>query len=254
MMPTLPNMTNVGQSKSAKAPVPKRIYFVPYQTARWLHRLHGRCAVCGLARHQGVICQACQSVIPQRVPARQLTLDTAMTTTRTVRLYPVSYYQYPVNRLITRLKDHEDVVALMALGELLRTMPKPSVCHADNTVIIPVPTTASRIRQRGFDPVLLLAKHLAHQWQLPIWQGLIRHGGKVHQRGLDKQARMANIQGDFEMIGRVQATYAIIFDDVATTGTTMQAIAKAVLAKQPTLKLMAICMAHGSPMMGLPVV
>lgn len=252
-MPTLSNTTRYGQNKSAKAPMPKRIYFAPYQTARWLHRWHGRCAVCGLACYQGVICQSCLSTIPRQLPPRQISIGTdAMT--KTMRLYPISHYQYPINRLIARLKDHEDMQALMVLDALIRTLPKPQACHADNTIIIPVPTTTSRIRERGFDPVLLLAKQLAHHWQIPIWQGVVRHDGAAHQRGLDRQQRLTNIQGDFEMIAQVQATYAIVFDDVVTTGATIQAVAKALLVRQPTLKLMAICMAHGSSSMGLPTV
>lgn len=135
---------------------------------------------------------------------------------------------------------------MLALYALLAKLPRPKGCTAQNTVIMPIPTTKSRIRERGFDPVLILAKFLAWHWQLPLWQGMARHDGMRHQRGLDREARLTNTQADFYLLAPVPARQVIIFDDVVTTGATMASAAKVLLDGAPKPNMIAVCLAHGS--------
>lgn len=228
--------------------MPKRIWITPYHWAKTLLRLRRRCALCQRAHTSSLlICAQCFSQISVKVPPVKIMLSHQSW----LPLFAVSYYQFPVNSLISRYKDHEDIEALMVLIGLLQTLPKPKNCHATNTIIIPVPTTDSRLQKRGFNPVLTLAKHLAKQWQLPIWMGVRRYDGKQHQRGLDRQARLQNTQTDFYLVGKLPVLQVILFDDVATTGATLAAIAGVIKDRYPMAKILAVCMAHGTAEFGL---
>ena len=87
---------------------------------------------------------------------------------------------------------------MLALYALIAHLPKPDYCHAGNTVILPIPTTQERMRQRGFDPVAILAKFF---WRgtgnYHFGRGVARHDGKRHQRGLTRHERLVNTQTDF---------------------------------------------------------
>lgn len=230
------------------AKIPTRlIRHLPYAWAMRASHLHQSCALCHhtLDRHDRLLCESCLHNMPPRPPAVPLTIETAQSS-RTMRLYAASYYQYPVNRLMLQLKDRQDGNALLALVRLLQTLPKPKQCHANNTIIIPSPTTKTRLKHRGFDPVLMLVRHLAEHWQLPIFTGLARFDDDQHQRGLDRQARLQNIQQKFYLKQPLSYKQVILFDDVATTGATMQAMAAAILAKNPDTRILAVCVAHGS--------
>lgn len=165
---------------------------------------------------------------------------------RSFYLYCATFYQYPINHAINRFKDHEDLSAFMVLLHAIHQLPKPVGCHQHNTVLVPIPTTDKRLMRRGFDPVMMLIKALSHHWGLPIWQGLYRVDDTDHQRGLDRQSRLDNIQDAFIMNAPPPVPQVILFDDVATTGATLKAAAATMWAYSLDVKLLAVCVAHGS--------
>lgn len=227
---------------------PKRVWAPPYYGSMLLARWRRRCTICQRSHDEpALICQACLAQIPLKIAPVKISLSEHTH----LPLYAISHYQYPVNALITRYKDHEDSEALMALIGLIHTLPPPKLCHPSTTVIIPIPTTAHRLQERGFYPVLSLAKHLAKHWRLPIWLGLKRRDGKLHQRGLDRQARLQNPKSDFYLAAKLPVQQVILFDDVATTGATLAAAAGVIKERHPTAKILAVCMAHGTAAFGL---
>lgn len=237
----------------------------PYFLARMAHRWHGLCALCheplghlvcpsSSGRADGrpavTLCSVCDHLIAWRLPPVRLTVIEPCThitpPTRSFPLYAATFYQYPINQALSGFKDHEDLSSFMILLHAIGKLPKPIGCHANNTVIMPIPTTNRRLVKRGFDPVMMLVKSLAYQWQLPVWQGLDRIDDVIHQRGLDRQARLDNIQQAFVLKQMPPVQRLIIFDDVATTGATVQAVASVLLERVPELKIMAVCVAHGT--------
>lgn len=246
---THPSARTAHPHQSAGAILPKRIYFAPYQLAVMMAAWRRACVLCHQSLSvRGLICQACQTSIPTQLPPVSVALNEAG---GALRIFALSYYQHPMNALITQFKDHERIDALVALVALIRTLPKPLHCTADNTVIVPVPTTMSRMRERGFNPVLILAKYLAVHWGIPLWQGVLRQDGERHQRGLDRQARLQNPSADFYLAAPVPTRQVIIFDDVVTTGATLAVMAELIKGVQPQVRLLGICLAHGTAEFGL---
>jgi ComF family protein len=98
-----------------------------------------------------------------------------------------------------------------------------------NTVIVPIPTVGSHVRQRGYDHMLLIAKRLAKLRNLPISADLKR-ATTTKQREASRSKRIAQAKVAFTVTKEFSPdiTYLLI-DDVVTTGSTMKYAAQKLL-------------------------
>lgn len=99
-------------------------------------------------------------------------------------------------------------------------------CSTTNTMLVPVPTATSRVRQRGYDQAKLLARALSKQTRLPYNDCLTRLG-QTHQHGLSRQERLTQLTTAFRVTKEraIQEARIILVDDVTTTGATLEAAA-----------------------------
>lgn len=158
-------------------------------------------------------------------------------------------YRAPIDRLLPRFKFHRDLAA----GRLLATMmahslasrpPAAVVASACTSVparasastpsavsipiLIPIPLHRARLRERGYDQALELARPLARRLRLPLWHdGLIRSRDTPAQSRLDAAARRRNLRDAFCWSGAMPApAHVVLIDDVMTTGATLHAAAR----------------------------
>lgn len=95
------------------------------------------------------------------------------------------------------------------------------------TVIVPIPTTSSRIRERGYDHMLLVAKYIAQSRGLRCRQ-LITRKTTTKQRQATAKQRDLQAKCAFEVIGKVDSSAPyLLIDDVVTTGSTIKYAAQA---------------------------
>jgi ComF family protein len=97
------------------------------------------------------------------------------------------------------------------------------------TVVLPVPLHAARLRQRGYNQSLLLAREFARRVDLPV-QGdvLVRERNTRSQVGLSGNERQANVSGAFRCRSdALRGEKVLLIDDVLTTGATLEACAGA---------------------------
>jgi predicted amidophosphoribosyltransferase len=224
----------------------------PYQFGLWLAEyVNIRCQLCGCYRkapyskasklpasasrfstaNKSLLCSRCQHSIAW-LPA-PFYVDIAASVSLTIQA--ASYYDYPIREAIRAFKHSEDMTRLPLLVHMLRQLPRPKGCHAGNSVIIPMPTTDDRLRKRGFDPVTILSIHLAKHWQIPLWHGVARMDDTVSQQGLTRSERLTNLNDAFVLTETPPVKRLLLFDDVATTGASLQALARAFLPDQPYL-------------------
>jgi ComF family protein len=138
-------------------------------------------------------------------------------------------YAFPVDRLLPRLKFHADLAA----GAVLADVMMPAFAAADRPdVLVPVPLHRSRLRQRGYDQALELARPLARSLGLPVQaDGLRRVRATGAQSELDARHRRDNLRGAFACDRRRDPPrHVALFDDVMTTGTTVAETARVLLA------------------------
>ncbi|MCK5796190.1 MAG: ComF family protein, partial [Deltaproteobacteria bacterium] len=94
-----------------------------------------------------------------------------------------------------------------------------------------------RLAWRGYNQATLLARPLARSLHLPLDCGsLVRCRETKSQTHLNARARRANVDGAFEVQQpkRVAGQRLLLIDDVATTGATLDAAARALLAHGAT--------------------
>ena len=104
--------------------------------------------------------------------------------------------------------------------------------HFDpQAVIIPVPTSRERLRQRGYNQAALLAKTVGKWLDFPVNESLLIRNASRTQVGKTAVERAANLTGSFSW--KTDAFFEgpiILFDDLCTTGSTLRACAQVIRA------------------------
>lgn len=97
----------------------------------------------------------------------------------------------------------------------------------EDTLVISVPSTTSRIRERGYDHAKLLARDVAARSGL-IQDSPVVRLGQAHQFGASRQVRLRQLQDAFLVTSpnSVKGKRILLIDDVVTTGATLEALAK----------------------------
>jgi ComF family protein len=140
--------------------------------------------------------------------------------------HAVFRYETPLDRLLPRLKFHEDLAAGRLCADLMAEA-LAGVARPD--ALIPLPLHRRRLRARGFDQTLELARPLARTLALPLRDDLLaRVRETAPQSRLDAAARRRNLRGAFAVRpGIALPAHVALVDDVMTTGATLHAAADA---------------------------
>jgi len=200
-----------------------------------------RCIVCGDAGMPGRdLCAACHADLPWQGHACSrcaLPLPQAGICGQCLRaaasnpgsppldaVYAAFDYAFPLDRLLPRLKFHRDFAAgrvlAQCMAERFATLPRPDA-------LVPLPLHRARLRQRGYDQALELARPLAKALRLPLRTDLLhRQKATAAQSRLDANARKRNLRGAFAVTPKTSLpAHVVLLDDVMTTGATLQAAA-----------------------------
>jgi len=125
-----------------------------------------------------------------------------------------------LREIIHHLKYSDRVSLTKPLGDILKECMEREPFTGN--LIIPVPLHPSRERERGFNQAELLATRLGR----PVATRLLRRRKNTQsQTGLSRNQRKRNLAAAFETRGEVKGT-VIVVDDVYTTGSTMDEIAR----------------------------
>lgn len=179
-----------------------------------LPRLLQACPRCAIAYdHPDVVgtCGECQ----RRPPAQD----------RTVALYR---YAPPVDHFIRALKFHRELGLARLLGERLAVRLAEASTRPD--LLVPVPLHAARLRERGYNQALEIARVVARRLAIPLDAHLlVRTRATAPQSDLPIAGRRKNVKGAFAVRGKncLAGQHVALLDDVMTTGNTVHAAARA---------------------------
>ncbi len=133
----------------------------------------------------------------------------------------------PLRRAVLGLKYQRN----LALGDALCQLLLKVVEHAnlDVEVVVPVPLSAKRERERGYNQAALLAGPLALRMDLAYKPGAVQRVRETEsQVGKTLAQRQENVRGAFTARGsQVSGKRVLLVDDVLTTGSTLDAAAQA---------------------------
>jgi ComF family protein len=177
--------------------------------------LHGHCLNCALPLPcTGLTCGACL----QRPPSF-------------TRVEAAWHYSFPVDALINRFKHQGQWPLGRLLGELLSHHLQHAFSEglAKPDLLLPVPLSRQRLRQRGFNQALMLATWLSQILHLPLHaQLLVRSHDTPAQQQLTASERKRNLRQVFALSepSPIKGLHVALIDDVLTTGATAEAIAR----------------------------
>jgi ComF family protein len=136
-------------------------------------------------------------------------------------------YRFPVDHLVRALKYHGRLAHARVLGRLLARSLADTARDAWPQALIPVPLAKQRFNERGFNQAIEIAKHLEKELQISLRADLLeRRRDTREQAGLDRIARRKNVRGAFALQGPLHAEHIAIIDDVVTTGSTANEVAR----------------------------
>jgi ComF family protein len=249
----LPRRTVAGEAGSLEAMagtvnrlLPGKVDGCPAAPLPWLFPL--RCLVCGEpGAHARDLCAACHASLPWQGPACPRCALPAQedspgdrpcaaclaTSSPLDRVHAVFDYAFPLDRLLPRLKFHGDFAAGRVLAQCMVEALTNTLADADRpAALLPLPLHRARLRQRGYDQALELARPLAHALRLPLLAGVLQRARATHaQSRLDAETRQRNLRGAFTVMPRcLLPDHIALVDDVMTTGATLHAAAQALHA------------------------
>ena len=135
-------------------------------------------------------------------------------------------YQDDAIKLIQQLKFNEKLVNSRLLGSLLTSAIENGTVELPD-LIVPVPLHKKRLRQRGYNQSIELARAVSKACHLPVdVRSVIRVRDTGAQTGLNRTRRRENMRGAFEMARALNARHVAILDDVVTTTSTVNELAR----------------------------
>jgi ComF family protein len=174
-------------------------------------RLSRPCAVCGLPEDDGGEC-----------PARG-------SEWRIARVLAPYAYAYPLRHYLHALKFSHGRRLGRALGLLLADA--IGAAELEGSALLAVPLAPRRLRERGYNQALEIARTLGAALGIRILRGGIERigGADVPQSSLGARARRSNVAHVYRAEGDFEGRSITLVDDVVTTGATINAAAAALL-------------------------
>ena len=167
------------------------------------------CPGCALPTPQGERCGAC--------------LRQAPVCTRTEAIFE---YAFPVDALIQSFKYAGQLATGRVLGRL--ALERFDATGVDRLVAMPL--HPHRLRERGFNQAVELARPLARARSLAFAPDTCRRvRAAPPQAGLHRDQRTKNVRGAFVVARPVHGQHLAIVDDVLTTGSSVNELARVLL-------------------------
>ncbi len=204
----------------------------------WLKKLQfslfpARCVLCGApGQGQHDLCPDCRAGLPRnRHPCPICGQPGGLLSCTCHGHWPFErtiaplLYRHPVDMLVLRLKFSRQLPIAPLLGTLLAEQVSASGLALPEA-ILPVPLHPSRLRERGFNQALEIARPLARQFALPLLDDHVRRlRPTVAQSTQNAQERQRNLRRAFVLDRPLPVRHIAIVDDVLTTGSTVSELA-----------------------------
>jgi ComF family protein len=204
---------------------------------RWLvDRLLPRdCLLCAAATRRAPICTGCAEELPRMPRACPVcSMPSALGETcgaclrkppafdRTIVAFP---YGFPIDRLVQGFKFGHRLPIAAFLADAMADALADASPAVD--LIVPMPLGPVRLRERGFNQSVELARRVAARRGMPCAvEGARRIRDTRPQTELSPAERRRNVRGAFEAGGAVIGRRVAVVDDVMTTGASLAELAR----------------------------
>ncbi len=236
-------------------------HIITEQSFRLLNLIPSLCPVCHLPHKGRTLCESCREVIikaqqackqcaeplavllqssydfPQHSNALEAKKSINTITCGKCQHSPANFeqvivaglYQPPLSNLIQSLKFSEQLTCAPVLANLLYEQVFNAITHsqiAKPDALIAVPLHPARLKARGYNQAALIARNLSKMLSIPLLENtVVRVKNTDEQSTMKLVKRKKNIQRAFKVINNL-APHVAIIDDVITTGSTCNELAK----------------------------
>lgn len=199
-----------------------------------------RCMLCRTPLASGLLCSGCEHDLPWNAPAcpscalpQKSTSSSASICAQCQKRSPpfdaawaAFRFATPIRQSILDLKYHAGFMQARLLGEAMATQLAQRAAPLPE-LLLPVPLHTGRLRRRGYNQALELARVLAQRLDLDCDPRAVRRlRATADQIGQSAAARRRNLKGVFAVSPRVAGRRVALVDDVMTTGSTLAELAR----------------------------
>ena len=205
--------------------------------AKFTHLLPAQpCLLCGANTHDGLCCAACDADLPRltddHCPICALPTLAGSICGQCLKQPPpfdhtvaAFSYKFPLDKLIQALKYRDRLILVNFLADALtRSITTKPDC------IVALPLHPARLRERGFNQSLLLARQISRRLDLPLLADACeRVRNTPPQSSLPWKERDKNMRQAFACKpgADVRGKHVAVVDDVMTTGASIGELARA---------------------------
>lgn len=182
-----------------------------------------------LNRITSPLCPVCGIPFVSRVENDHLCEDCLRKTPYFDLLVAPYLYEGGIMDAIHQVKYTGKTYLTKSLGTLLAASARERFGNTEGMLMMPVPLHPKRLRERGFNQSLVLARAIAPLLETRIdFLSLRRVKYTQPQTGLKRDERRRNVKGAFGVTGSpdLKGKTVILVDDVATTGNTLNECAR----------------------------
>ena len=205
------------------------------------------CVLCCSMSHDGLWCAACDAALPYfnapHCPVCALPTPTGEVCGHCLKQPPlftrttaVFGYSFPLDKLIQSVKYGEQLALARAFAKkLVQRIDKSNLPD----YVIAMPLQPAKLRERGFNQLLLLAATIARELKLKLLPNACqRVRDTPPQSALPWKERKKNVRNAFCCDMDLTGKRIVLVDDVLTTGASLNALAEAV-SKQDAIEISA---------------
>jgi len=199
-----------------------------------------------LVRQEKIICLHCETSLP--ITGYHYLIENPVKDQFLGRIpiqFATAIYQFTksskIQIIMHALKYEGNQPVGIKLGNLIADRLSPLPMYDSIDYIVPVPLHKNKLYKRGYNQAELIAKGMSDVWHKKMRKDLvIRIKANPSQITQTRYSRWDNVEGIFQcQIKCKSQTHILLVDDVVTTGSTLEACAKALIDSGYTVSLCA---------------
>ena len=193
------------------------------------------CGICGKLG-EGYLCEKCGKILEKYVIShndyRNIDVNNIKSINSDIDRLHIFQYKELIRKLIIQYKFNNKSYLYKTFCEFIVKNKKAFDFIKSYDIIIPVPMHNKKKSLRGYNQSELIAKELAKKAEIEIFTDVLKKvkNNKV-QSSLNKEDRKNNVKDVYKLINKekIYNKKVLIFDDVYTTGATIEACKKEIL-------------------------
>ena len=191
------------------------------------------CGVCGKIDNKG-ICNKC--FLKLMALAENRIMDQWETEKNFHQLIYIFKYEGMIRKIILDYKFNEKSYIYVSFVNFILKNKKIFQILKSYDTIIPVPISKKRMKERGYNQSLLIARNLSEYLNINLCTNcLYKTKNIIEQSKLNKEQRKQNIQNVYQLKNKqiIKGKKILLIDDIYTTGSTVNECSKMLKIGQP---------------------